>query len=172
MIVSSNMIIKKILLLAFSFISLVFQECYSQGTWDMLYYPLDSLNDSFLEKEIRIDLKKTELDVYKDKTNIRRHFNTSDSAYVIIDKKKVLLKERWRIYTDHGVLGDQYLECIVSGRKKHALREIYLKSVDDNFLILEGNFYKISADGKFLLGKRKVFQVSKNVIKGFLTKIP
>lgn len=170
--VVNNIRVVKTLLIALTLTFTAFQECYSQGAWNMQYYPLDSLNDAFEGKEIRVDLKKSDLDVYDSEVNIRRHFNTNDSAYVTIDNKSKLLIERWKIYVDHGVLSDQYLECTdMSSKKRHVIREIYLKSVNDKFLTLEGNFYIVSKGNLELSNNRKVFQIPKNLVKGFLTRI-
>ena len=168
----NNISVLKVFLIVFSLTFADAYECHSQGAWNMLYYPLDSLDGSFKAKEIRIDLKKSVLDVYDSKTNIRRHFNNNDSAYVGTGKRSKLLIERWKIYADHGALSDQYLEFIdTSSEKKHIIREVYLKSVNKKFLILEGNFYCISKGKEELVYTRKVFRIPKKSVKGFLTKI-
>lgn len=170
--VVNNISVVKTLLIALTLTFTTFQECYSQGAWNMQYYPLDSLNNAFEGKEIRLDLKKSDLDVYDSKVNIRRHFNTNDSAYVIIDNRSKLFVERWKIYVDHGVLSDQYLECTdTSSKKRLVIREIYLKSVNDKSLTLEGNFYILSKDKEELSNNRKVFQIPRSLVKGFLTRI-
>ncbi len=88
---------------------------FSQGAWNLKYFPTDSLDNSFIGKEIRIDLKSSSTDtlLYSkiDAFDIRWLLYRKDTVSIMIEDYPIDFIEEWRIYPDHGVLREQFLEA-------------------------------------------------------------
>ena len=43
---------------------------FSQGAWDMKYVSIDSVNSSFIDKEVRLDFKASKNDIVNGKVSV------------------------------------------------------------------------------------------------------
>lgn len=111
------------------------RSVFSQGSWNINYLPIDSINDPFIGKEIRLDFKANRsdtLDKAIDVFLIRRLLLSKDTISLAIEGKKYAVKEKWSIHVDHGNIDDQSLEGTdINGNGKIRIKEMFLKSVDD-----------------------------------------
>jgi hypothetical protein len=154
------------------YISIILTFCstgvFSQGAWNINYIPMDSLNNSFLGKEIRIDFKSSGKDVVlgkKDDFNVRRLLSKQDTVILDINGQEIKFIEQWRIYVDHGVLREQFLESLDgSSRNKIQIIEIFLESINDSSLTLEVKIYNLKNEFK---ANQKI-TVNRTDIKGVL----
>lgn len=138
---------------------------FSQGGWNLRYISTASLNGSFIGKEIRIDFKASDFDTSSkepDVFNIRRLLAKEDTVSLTINNEVMQFAEQWRIYVDHGVLHEQYLEAVNSWNTIQ-IRQIFLESINDNSLIVQ-----VWMTGTETLKQR--LTINKSVIKGFLVK--
>lgn len=142
---------------------------YSQGGWDIQYISIDSLDVSQIGKEVRMDFKASTTDHLEGAVNalhIRKLLSSEDTISLVVSGKPVKFKERWRLYIDHGVLGDQMLESMETrGGEKMYVEEMYLLSINERSLALEILVSKTS--GKY----REFVVVKKSDIKGCLLRL-
>src|SRR5687768_1541104 len=79
------------------------KSAFSQGSWDIDYLPIDSINNSFIGKEIRLDFKSNRVDTLDkaiDVFLIRRLLLNKDTISLTIDGKRYKVKENWIFYVD------------------------------------------------------------------------
>jgi hypothetical protein len=139
----------------------------AQGSWNIKYLPIDSLNGSYVGKEIRIDFKSFSTDTLNESPEWmeRKLLSKEDTIKLIANGMCKSYKESWKLYPDHGVLSDQSLVCL----DKHEwvqIREIYLVSISDNSIAIDFLAY----DSKGLKKKQKSV-LCKCDIKGILIKL-
>lgn len=140
---------------------------YSQGAWDINYVPINSLNTTFIGKEIRIDFKASNIDSVSGVVKllaIRKLLSTKDTVSLSIDSKLIKFVERWKIYVDHGVLADQYLESVEDSMY---IRRMFLESINEDSLVLQAMVCLPDSKSEM---KEKIL-ISKSVIKGLLFSI-
>ena len=90
-------------------------SCNAQGSWNIGYLKVDSINSAHIGKVVRIDFKtERPLSRPSSQRSIRSFVQFTDTGKVTIDSSIFLLAERRKIYVDHGSYNDQYLECINS----------------------------------------------------------
>jgi len=163
---------------------------FSQGSWNLQYCHLDSLDNSFVDKEIRIDFKSSITDTLPQETiealDIRWLLYKKDTVTIVIEDHTIEFIEKWRIYPDHGVLNEQLLETMEEKgkkRKKMQIRNMILKSINENSLTLKISIYKFNTcnsrihlmDERFLRKREyeleeRIIIIKKNHIKGILSK--
>ncbi|MBD3637593.1 MAG: hypothetical protein HUJ25_09590 [Crocinitomicaceae bacterium] len=86
-------------------------NCFAQGSWDIGYVEIDSLNSDHLNTQIKLDFKHDWVEIKQpEKKGIRHYVSPKDTAYLLINNQKTVLIERRAIYVDHGSFNDQYLE--------------------------------------------------------------
>ena len=142
-------------------------KVFSQGGWFIKYLPTDSLNHTYLGKEIRIDFKSSKDDTLRGEINERKLLSKSDTINLEIDGQILKFSEHWRLYIDYGILKDQFLESIENcERKKIVLKEMFLISINDSSLIVEVVEYDSLNQNK----KQKIV-VDRSIIKGLLMNI-
>jgi hypothetical protein len=143
---------------------------FAQGSWNLRYLPIDSLNHSFLNREIRIDFKASDQDDKAEKS-IRRLLVKKDTVSLELDHERKQFIESWKIYVDHGVLSDQTLRGIPKdGERSEIVKEIFIRAMDESTLTLEMFLYE-SNTPKNLAQKRTVV-VKRSLVKGILITLP
>lgn len=152
-----------------------FLNAYCQGSWNMKYLPIDSLNNSFIYKSIKLDFKSNEKD-----TLTKKMQRVLLSKRDVIDLKigGILIKfiEKWELYVDHGSLRDQYLESIDEfDSKKIHIKDIFLESINGSLFTFEVSMEFVDVcDSKTPikeLSKKEKVVIDKSKIKGFLIRI-
>lgn len=92
---------------------------FSQGSWNIGYIEVDSINKSDIGKTVNIDFKHEWLENNKPKSkSVRRFIGPRDSAEIFLDNKKMNVIEKREIYADHGSFNDQYLELETENKNK------------------------------------------------------
>ena len=142
-------------------------KVFSQGGWFIKYLPTDSLNHTYLGKEIRIDFKSSKDDTLRGEINERKLLSKSDTINLEIDGQILKFSEHWRLYIDYGILKDQFLESIENcERKKIVLKEMFLISINDSSLIVE-----VVVGDPLNQNKKQKIVVDRSIIKGLLMNL-
>ena len=85
----------------------------AQGSWNIGYLVIDSLNQEHIGKVVRLDFKNPKKEnLYKNNGTIRSYFATVDTGFLLIDSLVYSFVERRKIYVDHANYKEQYLECL------------------------------------------------------------
>lgn len=125
-----------ILTIALAF--LIGTNSYSQGSWNIGYVEIDSLNSDYLNAKIKLDFKSNRVTIRRsEKVSIRHFVVPEDTAYLLINKNKITLIEKRAIYPDHGSFDDQFLE--IENHDKNISERIY----DTEILRLEEKRIKV-----------------------------
>lgn len=99
-------------LFSLSFFTLFATFCKAQGTWNIGYIQIDSLNKNHIGQVVRIDFKSLNAPINSEgQRHIRSYVGTKDIDTITIDKTLIVLAERRKIHIDHGDYNDQFLEC-------------------------------------------------------------
>ena len=144
------------------FIGVIF-PMFSQGGWNIKYYPFKDLNSSFIGKQIFIDFKKNETDI------INKTVTNHEAKYLLSDKNEdkiklmvsgeiIWFREDWDIHVDMGAVQTQSL---VSNENK-IIKDIFLLKILENKIILKANLIYLKNSSPI------EFEVDKKEIKGFL----
>lgn len=143
---------------------------FAQGAWSIKYLPIDSLNLSYIGKEVRLDFKVSVLDsLYGDSNSIyyeRILLSKIDTISLNINGNIFWFVEDWLLYPDHGSLRDQKLKYSGKSKKykKSYIKEFFLIDINETSIVFEVYLY---LDKRQTLEKHKV-KIEKSVIKGFL----
>ena len=106
--------------------------CHAQGSWDIGYIKMQSLNKSHIGKIVRIDFKSSNVSKSPNKQRyIRSYIGTKDTATVRIDTTFFILAEQREIYVDHGSYDDQYLKCINCKKEELFIYDAKIIDLDD-----------------------------------------
>lgn len=144
---------------------------FSQGGWNMIYTPINSINNSFINKEVRLDFRGSSNDTLKGKVNvfdIRNLLSKQDTISLNIKGHSFRFIEHWKIYVDHGVLSEQSLFSI--RKNKQIIKEIFIESINKSTLTLKIKIYtKEKCKNNISLEELNIV-VNKSIIKGVLTK--
>jgi hypothetical protein len=151
-----------------SIIFIVFTiSIYAQGSVDIEYYPIDSINQSFIGKEIRIDFMIYEdYQIIDSAMTFRSFLKSEDTFSLKIQKKLVQFKEKWLLYPDEALLRDQTCRS-VNSKDPILIREIILERVDLNSITVTIAIYDLSysyfeLDNKRMELDRKINDLDKN----------
>jgi hypothetical protein len=96
-------------------IPLIFLAIFSnaQGSWNIGYIPVDSINAGHIGRTVKIDFRTPVVDGKPPADrNIRSYVEIKDTVFMNIDSTLFHIAERRKIYVDHGSYRDQFLECI------------------------------------------------------------
>lgn len=144
---------------------------YAQSAWDIGYLSIDSINPSYIGKEIRIDFKSSHDDILPREINVRKLLAKRDTVTLNVKEKEVNFIESWKIYIDWGILKDQTLKEIGGDKiKEMQIREMYLQSMDESTLTLEIYIYTVYTDKDRESLKRQIIEIEKAKIKGILVR--
>lgn len=143
-------------------------NAFSQGSWEIEYISIDSLNSSFIGKEIRIDFKSFSEDKVNGNVSvlsIRNLLSHEDTANLNIHGKSIQFVEQWKLYVDSGILSDQDLKE-VKGDFNYQIKGMTLTAIDNSSIIVEAKIY-----GSSCKMKKEIIVINKSDIKGILTGI-
>lgn len=160
---------KSIIIMVFGLI-LFNPDGFGQGAWDMEYLPLDSLNDSFIGRELRIDFKSGEtIKTRPNGRNVRSFFAKCDTVTLKLSGQSLRFVETWKIYVDHGTLADQTLRS-VDGNKGEQLIiiEMIVRAISKSFLTVEAYTYRTG--DKARSGSQEI-NIDKTLIDGIIVRL-
>ena len=125
-------------ILSIILIGFIGTNCFSQGSWNIGYVEIGSLNSDYLNTQIKLDFKHDCPKIKKWKRRSLRHYVApEDTAYLLINNSKTVLTERRKIYVDHGSFNDQFLE--IENYDKNISKRIY----DTEIVQLEKDSIKV-----------------------------
>jgi hypothetical protein len=105
--------------------------CNAQGSWDIGYVPVDTINTQHIGQIVRIDFKSNSSLINSDsRRSIRSYVGKKDTGTLTVDTTLFLLAERRKIYVDHGSYSDQYLECINCNEEAVLIYDAKILGVD------------------------------------------
>ncbi len=140
---------------------------YSQGAWDIEYSPIQSVNDSLIGKEIRLDFRTNLADTIKGNVSVLSIRNLlskkGDIVWLNIAEKSIQFIEDWKIHVDYGTIKDQTL---ISLDKKIIINEMFLKRINDTSIIIEANVMTNRKSPQS--NHNEVIKIDKSLIKGIL----
>jgi len=94
------------------FLVLISNYSFSQGGWNIGYISIDSIGQDLIGRDVKLDFRK-ESDANKSIPNyLMRFIAQEDSATLVLDGKKIKLKEKRNIHLDWGFYDEQFLECV------------------------------------------------------------
>jgi hypothetical protein len=146
-------------------VCIVHLQSYSQGAWNIKYVPTSAVDSTFIGKEIRLDFKRNNTDTITGPVKslpVRKLLSTTDTVKLEIGKDSMSFVEVWKIYPDHGVVSEQYLQCLEAGQSEVWIKEFYIKSISRLYFTLEAVIYRASSQEK-----RQVW-IPKARVKGVL----
>lgn len=105
----------------------------------MKYLTLDSLNESFIGKELRIDFKsKGTRKTKHPERNIRKIFSKCDTVTLDLSDRSLRFAENWKIHVDHGALFDQTLQSVDEiDNEKLVIREMFVRAINTSSITLD-----------------------------------
>src|SRR5687767_6711279 len=119
---------------------LSYANSFAQGVWNINYVPTSSVDSTFIGKEIRLDFKRNNTDTIAGTVKslpIRKLLSTTDTIKLEIGKDSMSFVEVWKIYPDHGVVSEQFLQCLEAGQSEVWIKEFYIKSISRLYFTLE-----------------------------------
>lgn len=136
----------------------------------MKYLPLDSLNDSFIGTELRIDFKSNRNTKTKSTDrNVRKIFARRDTVTLEVAGRSLRFVENWKIYVDHGTLFDQTLQSIDgSDSEKLVIREMFVRTIDESSITFE--IYTYRPSDRERLGVQEI-NINKALISGIIVEL-
>lgn len=145
--------------------------CNAQGSWNIGYLKVDSINKNHIGKIVRIDFKSTNPWISPDgQRGIRSYVGIRDTGTVTIDTTLFILVERRKIYVDHGGYSDQYLECI--NCKQESLFIYNAKIVDINEQSIQFQLdLEIKKSEQTLKKETKTIRIDRNKLDGVMYKL-
>lgn len=116
---------------------LIGNYCFSQGGWNIGYVAVDSIRQDLIGKDVKLDFRN-ESDTTKSIPSFLMNFIASeDSAAILLDGKKIELKERRNIHLDWGFYDEQFLECenFTKGESLRIYHSVIEKQNKDSLLV-------------------------------------
>ena len=174
---------KRLVKMTFVFIILFINtSLFSQGAWDMKYVSIDSVNSSFIDKEVRLDFKASKNDIVNGKVSvfdIRKLLLKKDTVDLEIKGRFYKFIENWKIYVDHGVLKEQTLVSVnqeqeQENERKFVITEMFIVSIDNDTLTLKITIYLASSCEKTVKYKKSEeldIVLNKSILKGILLRV-
>jgi hypothetical protein len=146
-----------------------YSNAVGQGAWNLKYLSLDSLNESFIGKELRIDFKsKVKHKSKQTDRNIRKIFSKRDTVTLNLSNQAIRFVENWKIYADHGVVSDQTLQSVGgSDSEQLVIKEMFVRAVLKSSITVE--VYTYRPGSKELLSVQEI-NVDKSLIAGVIVE--
>ena len=138
---------------------------FAQGAWNINYIPTRSIDSTYIGKEVRLDFKRNSSDTISGivkSLDIRGLLSTKDTIKLEIGKDSMRFVEVWKIYVDHGVVSEQFLQCLEEGQSEVWIKELYLKSVTRLFFTFDAVIFRERSQEK-----RQIW-IPKAKVKGVL----
>ncbi|UZR99283.1 hypothetical protein [Chondrinema litorale] len=149
------------------FLLFTYGVAFSQGGWDIVYIPIDSIDSTYLLKEIRIDFKSNENDtVYNYHGPIVLLISGRDTINLNIDGEAISFIEEWKIYDDEALLREQYLiSTHPDDQQKYIeIKEMELKQIKADYIFVTAKIHEGNRE------KSTKIKIQKDLIKGILIK--
>ena len=153
-----------IIVLLFPFVGL------GQGAWNIGQIDVDSLSDSFIGKEIRINFKSQKELMISTPSPIKwaRSFERSeDTVKLKLSLGEIAFKENWRTWCDHGVLNEQSLISIGKGTK-WIIGSMQLQGITSDAILVTAQLNEIKTRGKFSNQLEESISIKKDLIRSIL----
>ncbi len=157
------MTVKKIILLI-TFLN-ISSFAFAQGAWELGYTPIDSISESWIGKEVRIDFKSDSNDVINgivSTFDIRKLLSNKDKITLKIKNTSVEFIEDWKLYADQGLLKDQYLKVL--NEENCLIDKVIIEKTYSSKIVVKINFQ----DSKKCNYSCNNIVIEKNLIKGLL----
>jgi hypothetical protein len=144
-------------------------NAYSQREWDIGYVPIDYIDDRFINKEIRLDIKRSDTDTLC--RNFNQVFATSDTCSIEIDNEIFLFYESNRSCSGFGLLNDLILSGYNKDKsKKLIISKMVLTSIGISTITLKASIY-IEIPRYADLYNDYSLTFNKNNIKGLMCRV-
>jgi hypothetical protein len=166
--------IRTIFILFLPFLTLISN---AQGSWNIGYIPVDSIDPEDINKEVKIDFRHTRRH-FDEKINrsFRYFISSKDTGQIQLKEMSLDVVEVRKIYPDHGDYAEQYLEC--TNYENNRLLRVYdseiLEIARDSILFrLDVEIYdkrKNKIRGGPVLESRRCW-IEKNKLDGVMTRI-
>lgn len=145
------------------------QNSYCQGSWNIQYVPTDNIDSSMIDKEIRLDFRKSSKDTLESKTErsykVRNLLAQEDTIRLEILGEEIRFLEKWRLYADQGHVQDQYLESLDGfDYKGVTIKKMILKKISNNVIYVDADVFK---DGQ---SHTLEIVIGRGIIKGLLVE--
>jgi hypothetical protein len=158
-------------LLSSTFFVFVTTFCNAQGSWNIGYIQVDSINKEHIGQAVRIDFKSINPWTGPDgQRYIRSYVGTKDTGTVTIDTSLFILAERRKIYVDHGSYSDQYLECISCKQESLFIFDAKILYVDQQSIYFQIDI-EIKKSDQFLTKEVKILRIDRNKLDGVMYKL-
>jgi hypothetical protein len=117
----------------------------AQGAWSLRYLPIDSVNESFVRKEVRIDFKGRR-EKFTWTGNVRAALSKHDTIHLKVQGKSMRFFEDWNVYVDHGVLSEQTLRRVTKDSTEAlTVKEVFIHAVEKATITVELYLYRPGA---------------------------
>lgn len=138
----------------------------AQGAWNMKYLPLDSVNQSYLWKDVRLDFKRHPREKFHWTGNIREALSKHDTIVLKVGGRPMRFFENWKIYVDHGVLSEQTLQRVTKNKSEDLIiKEMVIRAVDKASITVELYIY---GPGDGTKSKTQLITLKKSLINGVI----
>lgn len=140
----------------------------AQGSWNIGYISIDTLNKRHIGRTVRIDFKTPKIKKEPAaKRHIRSYVGTRDTGVIELDAALMSVTEKRRIYPDHGNYDDQFLECLDCKGSSFRIYDAEILEVDEQSIL-----FRIVT---VLVGKKdkhsKLIWIERDKLDGVLYKL-
>jgi hypothetical protein len=142
----------------------------AQGGWSMKYLPVDSVKESLIGSEVRVDFKTSQQEKAPGARNIRAVFYKRDTVVLVVGGRPRRFVERWKIYVDSGVLSDQALQTVDGDGETLIIREMVLRAVEKSSLTVTATVYLSSPDNT-VKDREEEVRLEKSGITGIILEL-
>lgn len=154
-----------------TFLLLLTILCNAQGSWNIGYIQVDSINKNHIGQVVRIDFKSSNPRTIPDgQRDIRSYVGTRDTGMLTIDKTVFKLAERRKIYVDHGSYSDQYLECINCNQGSFFIYDAKIVDVDEQSIQFQLDVETKNTD-QSIKKETKTLRISRGHLDGVMYKL-
>lgn len=158
-------------LLSSTFLVFLTISCNAQGSWDIGYIKVDSINKNHLGLTVRVDFKSSNAWTSPDgQRHIRSYVGTKDTGTVTIDTTLFILAEQRKIYVDHGGYSDQYLECINCKQESLFIYDTRIVDLDEQSIQFQLDL-EIKKNGQTLKKETRTVRIHRNKLDGVMYKL-
>ncbi|MEM6299534.1 MAG: hypothetical protein AAF740_12675 [Bacteroidota bacterium] len=104
---------------------LTYHCCPAQGGWDISYIPIDSINQSIIGKDVKLDFRGESDESEVIPKFLMGFISKEDSVKLSIKGRECVFREKREIYDDQGFYDEQYLECLNFNSNQEVVRVYY-----------------------------------------------
>ncbi len=85
---------------------------FCQGSWNIGYIEVDSIETSHIGKSVKIDFRHHSSERNTSSKRVRSYVTPEDTTTITLNERQLRVTEKRNIYVDHGSFDDQYLEIL------------------------------------------------------------